>query len=248
VPSGERIVLIEEFTGKGCTNCPKGSRELENLISIFQDQLVVVSIHAGFFADPSEFPLGQYDLRTDEGEAIYSMLGPNFGYPAGVVNRRKFNNSFQHGANVWAGFITQESAIEPQVEFSLSREFNTTTRHLHLILEGRAKVDIPEETRVSVMIAESGIVDAQDDSESPLPNGIVPDYVHKHVLRDMLTAFDGQVLAPALIAGEEFTVEFHYDVPSDWVAAECNVIAFIALNAGSGDITVLQAGEVHMTE
>ena len=53
VPSGNRVVLIEEFTGKGCTQCPKGSRELENLLTLFPDNLVAVSIHAGPFANPA---------------------------------------------------------------------------------------------------------------------------------------------------------------------------------------------------
>jgi len=245
IPAGERVVLIEEFTGKGCTNCPKGSRELENLLSIYQQQLVVVSIHANFFANPQFFPLGQYDFRTDEGELLFDYLGPNLGYPAGVIDRRKFNNEFQQGTNVWAGYIAQESALEPRVEFTISRSYQENTRHLYLLIEGRAKFDIPEELRISVMITESGIIDAQVDSEA---GGVVEDYVHNHVLRDMLTPFDGHELAPALIAGEEFEVEFAYEMSSAWNAAQCNIIAFISLNTNSGDITVLQAGETHVME
>jgi hypothetical protein len=251
IPAGERIVLIEEFTGKGCTNCPKGSRELDNLLSIYQEQLVVVSIHANFFADPQFFrlfPLGQYglyDFRTDEGEQLFDFLGPNEGYPAGVINRRKFNDGFQQGTNVWAGFIAQESVIDPQIEFTITRTYEETTRQLYLLVTGRPKVDIPDELRISIMITESGIIDAQDDSEA---GGIVEDYVHNHVLRDMLTPFDGQILAPSMLAGEEFARDFEYIVSPDWNAAECNVIVFISLNTDSGDITVLQAGEVHLTE
>ncbi len=245
VPAGERIVLLEEFTGKGCTNCPKGSRELENLRSIYQEQLVVVSIHANFFANPQFFPLGQYDLRTDEGEQLFDLLGPNLGYPAGVINRRKFNGELQHGTNVWAGFVAQEAAIDPQLEFTITRTYLDDTRHLHLVIAGRAKVDIPDQLRISIMIAESGIIDAQDDSEA---GGIVDDYVHNHVLRDMVTPFDGQDLAASLLAGEEFEIVFEYDLSSAWNAAQCNIIAFVSLNAGSGDITVLQAGEIKVIE
>ncbi len=58
VPTGNRVVLIEEFTGKGCTNCPKGSRELENLLTQFPNNLVAISLHAGFFANPQFLPIG----------------------------------------------------------------------------------------------------------------------------------------------------------------------------------------------
>jgi hypothetical protein len=113
------------------------------------------------------------------------------------------------------------------------------------VIEGRAKVDIEDPVRISVMITESGIIDAQDDSEN---GGIVLDYVHNHVLRDMLTPFDGQMLASSLAAAEEFMAEFEYDVDTAWNAATCNIIAFISLQSNSGDITVLQAGEIAVIE
>jgi thiol-disulfide isomerase/thioredoxin len=245
VPEGERIVLLEEFTGKGCTNCPKGSREIENLLSFYGAQVVVVSIHANFFANPVQFPLGQFDLRTDEGEQLFDYLGPNLGYPAGVINRRKFGGEFQQGANVWSGFIAQESLIDPDVEFTISRTWDEDTRQLDLMVMGRAKVDISAPLRISVMLTESGIIDAQDDAEA---GGIVPDYVHNHVLRDMLTPFDGQDLAPGLEAAEEFDVAFTYSVSTDQVADNCNLIVFISRNTSAGDIYVLQAGEIHLTD
>jgi len=246
IPAGERVVLLEEFTGKGCTNCPKGSREIENLLSVYQEKLVVISIHANYFADPQFFPLGQYDLRTDEGEALFDYLGPNLGYPAGVIDRRKFNNDFQQGRNVWAGYVQQESEIEPTVEFTIERTYDEGSRHLHLLVEGRAKTNITEPVRISVAVTESGIIDAQDDAEvSP---HIVPDYVHNHVLRDMLTPYDGQDLAPSLAEAQDFSAEFDYDVDAAWNAGMCNIIVFISLRANSGDISVLQAGETALVE
>jgi thiol-disulfide isomerase/thioredoxin len=245
IPEGERIVLLEEFTGKGCTNCPKGSREIDNLLSFYNGQLVVVSIHANFFANPAQFPLGQFDLRTDEGEQLFNYLGPNLGYPAGVINRRKFSNEFQHGANVWAGFVAQESLIDPDVEFAINRTYDESSRQVDLQVQGRAKVAISAPLRISVMFTESGIIDAQDDAEA---HDIVPDYMHNHVLRDMLTPFDGQDLAQGLEAGEEFEATFSYTVSSDWNAANCNIIVFVSRNTSAGDIYVLQAGEVHLID
>ena len=245
VAGGERVVLLEEFTGKGCTNCPKGSREIENLLSIYQEQLVVVSIHANFFANPQFFPLGQYDFRTDEGEQLFDLLGPNLGYPAGVIDRRKFNGDYQHAANVWAGFIQQESQIDPRVEFTITHDYNQSTRALSVLISGRAKEEITDPTRVSIMLTESGIVDAQDDAEA---GGIVEDYVHNHVLRDMLTPFDGEDLAPFLQRAQDFSMNFSTTLPDNWVDTNCAIIAFISLNTGSGDISVLQAGEVQVVD
>ncbi len=244
VPAGERAVLLEEFTGKGCTNCPKGSREIENLLSIYGEQLVVVSIHANFFANPQFFPIGQYDFRTEEGEHIFDLLGPNSGYPAGAIDQRNYSNVYQQNLNVWAGLIQQESKMDPQVEFSIDRTYDPSSRHLQLLVSGRAKVAITKNLRISVMLTESGIVDAQDDAEA---GGIVPDYVHNHVLRGMLTPYDGQDLAESLAEAQEFEADFAGDIPDSWVDNNCDVIVFISLHDG-GDISVLQAGEVHLTD
>src|SRR5690606_7987656 len=132
VPSGTRVVLIEEFTGKGCTNCPKGSRELENLLRQFPNNLAVVSIHAGFFADPATFPLGQYDLRTPEGEDLYNFIGPPFFYPAAAVDRLVINGDRMLGLNQWASVVTSEIQEEPAIDVSVETNYDPDTRQLQV--------------------------------------------------------------------------------------------------------------------
>jgi hypothetical protein len=64
----------------------------------------------------------------------------------------------------------------------------------------------------------------------------------------LVKEIQGKVVAPALLAGEEFTENFTYAVPGAYVAEECNIIVFVSINSASGDITVLQAGEIHLVE
>ena len=44
-----RAVLLEEFTGQMCTNCPEAQRRISSMKEQYGDQLVVVGIHAGNF-------------------------------------------------------------------------------------------------------------------------------------------------------------------------------------------------------
>ncbi len=244
VPSGNRVVLLEEFTGKGCTNCPKGSREIENLLIQFPDNLVAVSIHAGFFADPVQFTLGQYDLRTDEGEILYDYLGPNFGYPAGVVNRTPVNGDMQLGFTQWASAITSEIQEEPAIELSIVKTYNTSTRELTIDVNGIGKENVTGDIRLSVMLTESGIVDAQDDQEA---GGIVPNYVHNHVLRVMLTPATGGPILTSITTGQVFNQSYSFTLHSDWVADNMEIIAFVSVVNGS-NFPVLQAASAHVTE
>ena len=76
---GDRKVLVEEFTGVRCVNCPAGASELDNLRGIYGDRLVVVSIHTGDFSTP--YSDSKFDFRTPEGTALEKNLGAPLGYP-----------------------------------------------------------------------------------------------------------------------------------------------------------------------
>jgi hypothetical protein len=244
VPSGDRVVLLEEFTGKGCTNCPKGSREIDNLLLQYPDNLIVVSIHAGFFADPDFFPLGVYDLRADQSAFLYEYLGPNFGYPAGVVNRSFFGPDLQIGLQQWASAISSEIQVAPSIEVEIAHAYNETTRELTITASGIGKAVESGDVRLSIMLTESGIVDAQDDLEA---GGIVDDYVHKHVLRNMLTPAAGESLFQDIAVGKTFRKDYSTTIDSEWVAESMEIIAFISLVNGA-DYPVLQATSAHLTE
>jgi hypothetical protein len=244
VPSGDRVVLLEEFTGKGCTNCPKGSREIDNLLLQYPDNLIAVSIHAGFFADPQFFPLGVYDLRADQSAFLYEYLGPNFGYPAGVVNRKYFGPDLQIGLQQWASAISSEIQEAPSIEVEIQHTYNEATRELSITASGIGKVVESGEVRLSIMLTESGIVDAQDDVEA---GGIVEDYVHKHVLRNMLTPAAGETLFQDIAVGKTFSKDYSTTINSGWVAESIEIIAFITLVNGA-DYPVLQATSAHLTE
>ncbi len=244
VPSGNRVVLIEEFTGKGCTNCPKGSRELENLLTQFPNNLVAVSLHAGFFANPAQFPLGIYDLRTDEGEFLIDYLSQPIGYPSGVVNRTPVSGDMQQGLNQWASSITAAIQVPPTIELSIVKTFDPATRQLVVTVNGIGKEALTGEIRLSIMITESGIVDAQDDLEA---GGIVEDYVHKHVLRDMLTPAAGATVLNSIITGQTFSETYSTTLDAAWVPDNMEIIAFVSLVNGN-DIPVLQATSEHLSE
>lgn len=244
VPEGNKIVLLEEFTGKGCTNCPKGSREIENLLTQLPNNLVAVSIHAGFFANPEFFPLGLYDLRTEDGEFLYNYIGAPLGYPSGSVNRTPVNGDIQLSLNQWASAITQHLQEEPVVDISVTSGYDVDTRVLTIQTSAIGKENVTGDIRLSVMLTESGIVDAQDDFEA---GGIVNDYVHRHVLRDMLTPAAGESVATNMSIGQIVNRTYTMTIPDTWSPAHMEVIAFVSQVNGNS-FPILQAVQAHVTE
>ncbi len=240
----KRQVLIEEFTGVKCVNCPAGSQEIDVLLSIHQSQLIAVSIHAGDFAPP--YQASKYDFRTPEGNGILSYLGEPFGYPTAVVNRRLFDGQFdlQLGKSEWAGYIAEEKAIPPKVRIGIEPDFNGANRNLEIKVTLLVDETITEpDVRLSVMITENNIVDLQLTPSSSEPKA---DYIHKHVLRDMVTNFDGLKLTESLVEGAEITKTFNFTLPDTWKEENCEIVAFVSLSGANKD--VLQAHQVHVVE
>ena len=242
IENQQRQVLIEEFTGVRCVQCPAGSAEIETLLAIHGERLVAVSIHAGDFAPP--FPQSLVDFRTEEGEQLINFLGPPISYPSAVIDRKLFEgeNDLILGRNDWAGYIAEQKAIAPRVKIALKSTFNPTSRKVDLEVKLYPQEDIADpDVRISVMLTESNIVDIQDT-----PDGKINDYVHRHALRDMLTSYLGEAITEPLTTGTILTKNFSYTLPAGWNEEEMDAIAFVHLGGGSKE--VLQAIGTHIIE
>jgi len=234
----ERQVLIEEFTGVRCVNCPAGAAAIERLMEQHEGRIIAVSIHAGFFARPYQ-ETSRYDFRTNAGNSLQSYLGEPLGYPTAVVNRRRFEGEpdLQLGQSLWPGYVQQELARPPRLYLDMDVNYNAVSRNLDVTVQLSVAEDIPEEEiRLSLALTEDGIADAQ-----LTPEGEKPDYLHNHVLRDMITPFDGTPLETPLTSGENRSQRFSYQLPEAWQTERCHLVAFVHLAGEQKE--VLQAIE-----
>ena len=242
-PDQPRQVLIEEFTGVGCTWCPAGSAVIKELLEIHGEQLIAISIHStGNFSIPA--PENQYDFRTPEGDALNNYLGEPQGFPSAVVNRTVFDGrtSMQMGRNEWAGYVADEIKIKPKVELGIKSEFDAADRNASIDVTILVKETVTDpDVNISLIFTEDDIIDYQVTE-----NGPVLDYNHEHVFRGMATPFDGQPLTESLTVGESITKSFNYKIPVEWKENKVNVIAVVSLAGARKD--VLQAHKIHLIE
>ncbi|MEL6924197.1 MAG: Omp28-related outer membrane protein, partial [Bacteroidota bacterium] len=238
--TGDRKVLIEEFTGVQCVNCPQGSAEIENLIGLYGDQLIAVSIHSGFFADP--FDESRFDFRIEAGEQLEGFLGEPIGYPSAVVNRRTVpnKNSLQAGQALWAGLVANAADEEPLLSLNAEVEYDGSNRELKVVITMLPTATLGEATKLTVMLTENNVSDFQ-----LTPAGKQSDYKHKHVLRDVLTRFDGNSLGD-LQKGVLAEQRFEYQISEAWNVQQCEIVAFVS-KVGS-DKEVLQVVAVKVED
>ena len=44
----KKTILIEEFTGHQCPNCPRAAKALDDIVDTYGDRIVIVAIHANY--------------------------------------------------------------------------------------------------------------------------------------------------------------------------------------------------------
>ena len=213
-----RKLLIEEYTGHYCPNCPDGHEELDRLHGIFQDTLVIVGIHAGALAAPQVTDANfAYDFRTDVGNELRSFFNID-GIPVAIINRKKDIISPAR----WQSKLAAEDRT-PKAAIQLVNQYANNT------LKVNAKVtmlqDYSQPLRLSFLLIEDNIIKPQlKHSETIL------DYTHMHVLRAGLNGTFGDMLTgdgilqkdSAYTYGRSITFAGH-----DWNPDNCSVVAIL---------------------
>lgn len=213
-----RKILVEEFTGHRCTNCPQGHQTLESLHQQYGDTLVTVGIHYGALAKPfgSVF---SYDFRTEAGNQIGDAYGID-GIPAAIVNRQNVQGGWPR--EQWASVINGLDRSNVRAAVQLINEFDEASKTLKANVKVTTLKAIDHQLRIVLFVLEDGIVKPQKDG-----NQDIEDYVHNHVLRCALTDAFGYVLAKdSWNSGdsETYAASVSFD-GHDWNPAKCQVVA-----------------------
>lgn len=239
VPPADRVVLIEDFTGVSCANCPRGARLIENLKAQYPGSIVSLAVYTNGFDNRA--PESKYDFKTAAGQELQDNISPLFGKPAAAINRVEDASSgsrFLYVADTWTPAVLQELQRNVEMNMTMTTSYNAATRTVSGTITMIPTQDFNEQVSYTIVIAENKIIDPQDDD-----GVIVLDYEHNHVFRDALTAPTGDVLGSSFATGEVVTRNFSYTLPAEdgwWVADNCEIIAFAHLSEGD-ERRVLQA-------
>jgi len=211
-------VLVEDYTGHKCPNCPDAASVAEDLKAIYGDQVVVVAVHAGFFASPSTG--FETDFTTPEGEAMNSFFG-FAAYPSGMVNRKGYPGQHVLNFQAWPPEVADAIPETPRADLNLEAELNgnTITADVEVIYQ----TDLDGDYAVVVWVTEDGIIAPQ-----VYVGQTIPDYEHNHVLRTSLNSTWGDTLSSGpvdILTPYEATFSTTWN--SDWNEQNCHVVAFL---------------------
>jgi hypothetical protein len=238
----EKKVLIEDFTGHLCPNCPDAARELDAIHDIYGDQIIGMAIHVSkSFARPypaSQAPSFQYDFRTNWGDELDGYYGISaMGLPRGMVNRIGFPDNHKLGKDEWASAVALELKKDVDFTIHISSDENSIS------ITSEVRNNISSEYNLVVCLTESNIINWQKDGQDN-----IEDYQHNHVLRTVLID-EGLSSSSNYVAGQQIETLINYDLTSleqfnidystnntaelgngnagDWNASNMSIIAYI---------------------
>lgn len=223
-----RKVLIEDFTGQTCGNCPRAAESLTQIHELYGEKIVAMAIHAGFFAEPagSHYP---NDYRTPEGNELDTYFGnAAAGLPNGLVNRKAFDGQtiVQHTA--WSSKATELVALPIEAFMWITPTYTAANRSLSVSIKTRFYQNIEEGVSLAMYVTEDSIISSQKDYNLPDPS-LIDNYTHRHMLRGSINGAWGTSIGAAttFATGEEFTNTGTITIPESWNSDHLSVVAVL---------------------
>lgn len=220
----DKRVLIEDFTGQRCVNCPSATAVIEQLQESYgADNVIAVAIHSGPFGKGTP-------LRTDTGDYYYNKWGVK-NQPTGMIDRRGLESNYL----LWTSAVIEEISKKAPIQLDGECSYDEKSSSASITINAESMADV--NGTLQVWLVEDGIVSPQFK-----PNNVVDnEYVHNHVFRTTVNDKDGDTFTMSV--GEKKAVPFTVQINKEWKAANMYAVAFVSDPTG-----VLQAVRIPLVK
>lgn len=218
-----RAILIEDFTGQRCINCPTGTEIINGIVDTYgEDNVIAVGVHSGplGFAGNSK----TVGLMTDTGNEYYTRWDKEnkMGQPWVVFNRKTSPDSHY---NNWAAMVGTIISEKANLSVKIANAYDAATRTLTTTV-GADGVNGTVNGKLQVWIVEDGVKALQ-----MMPDGSAnKEYIHNHVFRAAVNGTWGEDVT--VKEGETTTKQYQYVLPEAWNADNIAVVAFVYNDGG----------------
>lgn len=194
-----RKVLVEDYTGHTCGNCPRAAENATTIASMYGDSAIIIAIHAGTQFSPPAPPKFPEDFRTPVGTDWDNFFGMSAaGLPKGCVNRSQI--PYPQPRTTWS--VTAGNILNnPQdAKMLVTTTLDTSKMLVNIDVKTTFLKAFPGTTmNICVVVTEDSIVARQKDYAPPagvtVENGDErPDYEFEHMLRGSVNGSWGNLL------------------------------------------------------
>lgn len=206
-------VLIEDFTGQRCVNCPSATETIKELQATYgKENVIAVAIHSGPFG--KTLTGTPYPLYTETGDYYYNLWGVQE-QPSAMVDRHGVvsnymtwgtlvYNAIQKSAPLFLNAACSYDEATAAVSISVSAEGVDQT-------DGKLQVWLTEDSVTSLQFLQGNVIDQN--------------YVHNHVFRKSVNELTGDDFS--IGEGESKTFTYTTEIDSKWNAENMSAIVFV---------------------
>ncbi|MGN6569108.1 MAG: Omp28-related outer membrane protein [Flavipsychrobacter sp.] len=248
----QRNVVIEEFTGVSCSNCPKGHTAIAGLETKYPGRVVAVGLYEKNNGNTDPNPLTVQDLRTDDATTICNTIyGSVNQLPGAGVDRVEAGTpaSLQLDRSIWTTQVDARINVTAPVSLYINSSFDKASRVVTVTVRSVFTQAFNKNVKMTVGILEDSIMEAQEDN-NPLPVHYDTVYTQNHVLRATISQATGDGFLASVAnkeVGRVYQRTYKYTVPDAWIAEHCNIFAFIQTD-DPGSKEILQGAETKLSQ
>ncbi len=225
---GNRKVLVEDYTGHKCGNCPAAADTLSYLENKYAGKIIPLAIHAGFFAAvSSSYPT---DLRSTVGNAYDTEFGiSSAGNPNGLINRVGYGSGgFIKAYTLWESEIVQMLTTAAKFEIKINNSFTSSNNNLNTAITVKSLANNSGHYKLVVLLTEDSIIAEQLDYRLQ-GNQVRSNYEFNHVLRGAINSTWGdQIFSSGAVINDSIVKSYtNYTINNNYNPAKCHVIAYV---------------------
>ena len=210
----QRNVLIEDFTGQSCVNCPEAASLIHELQAQYGESIIAVGIYSGPFGAPES--ANALNLVTETGSEYWdSWFNSSMGQPVAKINR----NGYAPDYGTWSGDVAKALQVPTTVGLEAEVAFNSSSNSI--TFDVLASGPSGESGLLQVWLTEDNIVAYQK-----LMTG-KPDrnYVHNHVFRAAVNGTWGEKF---VFSGDKSKFSYTFNaIPEDWNIDNMHAVIFV---------------------
>jgi hypothetical protein len=221
----EKNILLEDYTGHTCTNCPAAADIAHQLEANHPDRVFVASVHAspdGSFqaVQPPEFNI---DFTTLAGNTYVNEMPGFLGNPMGTINRQStgFLNTVWYFSTDWTTAVNNEiSSSSLKANIQLAYNYYEQTNGLFIHTESEFKDNLTGDYNLIIYLLRDTVIAPQK-----LNNGTTEHHYHHHaVLSNNINGTWGTSIATGSVAnGDVFYNDYSYQLPDPLVDSTYNI-------------------------
>ena len=216
------VAYVEKYTGPLCSNCPMADRTIENLHHTYGDRLIVVSVTS--ITNSQGNPYGSEPSMQLEATRVWEQRYGALALPVAYINRG--DKAYTSSMNDLGGGIEEALMTAPTVKVSVSAEMEGTNVEINTSAE--LGTDYADPVTLTLLITEDALAYTQCDGTS-----VVPDYVHNHMLRAVVTDSWGKSFAIGTTAGSKKNDHTSYNLGALTIVPENSHVVALVCDAAT---------------